>query len=171
MAKEIIKEEKQEEKTTEKKMRGNAPKVEEATLVRILGKDVRGDKKVRVGLTKIRGVSWSFSNAVCRALKMDSERKVSELSENEIKTLEEFMRNPSLPKFLKNRQKDFDEGVDKHITGADLKLRHEFDIKRLKKIKCYRGVRHSNNQPVRGQRTKAHFRTNRKKSGAVGVKK
>ena len=72
---------------------------------------------------------------------------------------------------MKNRQKDFEDGENKHISGADLKLRREFDLKRLKKIKSYKGVRHSHGLPVRGQRTKANFRKNRKKSGATGAKK
>jgi small subunit ribosomal protein S13 len=50
-------------------------------------------------------------------------------------------------------------------------LRKEFDIKRLKKIKAYRGVRHSAHLPVRGQRTKANFRKNRKPSVAAAKKK
>mgnify|MGYP003994385531 CR=1 FL=1 len=62
------------------------------------------------------------------------------------------------------------EGVSWKV-GIDLKLRKEFDIKRLKKIKSYKGVRHNYNLPVRGQRTKANFRKNRKKSGAKGAKK
>jgi small subunit ribosomal protein S13 len=72
---------------------------------------------------------------------------------------------------MKNRQKDFDEGEDKHISASDLRLRKDFDVKRLRKIKAYRGIRHAAGLPVRGQRTKANFRKNRKKSGAVGVKK
>ena len=160
-----------EEKTEKQNKNPQQPKIEEVTLVRILGKDIRGDKKIQVGLTNIKGISWSFSNAVCQELKINSNKKIGELKENEIKKIEEFIKNPQLPRFLKNRQKDFDDGTDKHISGADLKLRNEFDIKRLKKIKCYRGNRHALGQPVRGQRTKAHFRANRKKSGAVGVKK
>src|SRR3989344_2028209 len=88
----------------------------------------------------------------------------------EIKDSEEFAKDVDAPSYLKNRQKDFDDGKDKHILGSDLKLREEFDIKRLKKIKSYKGARHSAGLPVRGQRTKSHFRKNRKKSGAVGVK-
>ncbi len=146
----------------------NIQKQEERTLVRILGKDIRGDKKISSELTKIKGISWSFSNSICRTLKIDPDKKASELS---LKEIENFMGNPKVPEFLKNRQKDFDDGTNKHLTGADLKLRNEFDVKRLKKIRSYKGNRHTFGQPVRGQRTKSHFRTNRKKTGAVGVKK
>ena len=66
-----------------------------------------------------------------------------------------------------NRRKDIDTGKNIHIIGSDLSLQKEFDIKRLKKMKCYRGVRHSTGQPVRGQRTRSHFRKNK----SVGVAK
>ena len=60
-------------------------------------------------------------------------------------------------------------GENKHLTGSDLELRNEFDIKRLKKIRVYRGYRHMARLPVRGQRTRGHFRKNRAKG--VGIKK
>jgi small subunit ribosomal protein S13 len=145
-------------------------KHEEATLIRVLGKDIRADKNVIVGLTKITGISWAFSNAICKILQIDAQKKVSELTQEDLEKIEKFMKNPKVPAYLINRQKDFSDGENKHIIGADLRLRTEFDIKRLKKIKSYRGIRHNLGQPVRGQRTKSHFRTNRKKSGAVGVK-
>jgi small subunit ribosomal protein S13 len=144
---------------------------DEVKLIRILGKDLRGNMKIFSGLTKIQGISWTFANAICKAIDLDKNKKVQELDEKEIKVLEEFMKSPDLPGFLKNRQKDFDEGEDKHIVGADLKLRKDFDVKRLRKIRSYRGGRHAAGLPVRGQRTKSNFRRNRSKSGAVGVKK
>ena len=64
---------------------------------------------------------------------------------------------------------DFETGEDKHLIGADLELRKEFDIKRLKKIKTYKGYRHGAKLPLRGQRTKGNFRRNKAKG--VGIKK
>ena len=104
-------------------------------------------------------------------LKLDKKKRIQDMSAEEIKKIEDFIKDPQIPAFMKNRQKDFDDGEDKHVSGADLKLRREFDLKRMKKIKSYKGVRHSHGLPVRGQRTKANFRKNRKKSGATGVKK
>jgi len=144
---------------------------DDVRLIRILGKDLRGDKKIAAGLTQIRGISWALANAVCKILKIDDDKTVQDMSEDDITKLTDFMKDPSVPAFMKNRQKDFEDGEDKHISGADLKLRTEFDVKRLKKIKSYRGTRHTLGLPTRGQRTKANFRKNRKKSGAVGVKK
>jgi small subunit ribosomal protein S13 len=142
----------------------------EVTLVRILGKDLPGNKKLFVGLTRVKGISWAFANAICKLLDLDKEKQIQDLQPEEIEKLENFIKNPELPSFLKNRQKDFDGGEDLHLQGSDLDLRKEFDVKRLKKIRSYRGNRHALKLPVRGQRTKSNFRRNRKKSGAVGVK-
>jgi len=144
---------------------------EEVTLIRILGKDIRGDRELLPGLTNIQGISWSFANAICAVLRLNGKTKIQNLEKKELDRIETFAKNPKVPGFLKNRQKDFDDGKDKHIVGADLKIRKEFDVKRLRKIKSYRGGRHAFNLPVRGQRTKANFRKNRKKSGVTGGKK
>jgi len=145
-------------------------KDDDVTLVRVLGKDIRGDIKVGTALTKIDGISWALSNATCKELKLDMTQRIQDISKDDMVRIEEFIKNPNVPGFLKNRQNDLESGEDKHISGSDLKLRKEFDIKRMKKIKSYKGVRHSANLPVRGQRTKANFRRNRKKSVAAAKK-
>ena len=144
---------------------------DDVNLIRMLGKDIRGDKQLFAGLTQIKGISWTFANAVCKILKLDKKKKIQDISPEEMVKIEEFIKNPEIPGFLKNRQNDFEDGEDKHLVGVDLKLRKEFDVKRLKKIKSYKGVRHSANLPVRGQRTRANFRKNRKQSVAAGKKK
>ena len=130
-------------------------------LIRILATDMPVNKGIYPALTKVKGISWTFANAICTKLGFAKSKKVGELSEKEIAMLTEFVKNPQLPKFILNRRKDFDEGKDSHLIGTDLDLRKEFDIKRLKKIKCYRGIRHTTGQPCRGQRTKSHFRKNK----------
>ncbi len=143
---------------------------QEERIVRILSKDIRGEMKIYPGLAKIKGISWAFSNAICNALKIDRNRKISSLTEDEIKKITDFVQNPEgIPPFLFNRRFDFNSGKDLHLIGADLELKSEFDVKRLKKIKSYRGYRHMAGLPMRGQRTKSNFRRNRKKG--VGIKK
>jgi len=144
---------------------------QEVSLVRILGKDIPGMLNILPGLTRIKGISWALSNAICKSLQINSEKKIQELEKKEIESIETFIEKGDIPGFLKNRQKDFDEGSDQHLIGSDLSLKQEFDVKRLKKIRSYRGTRHSLGLPVRGQRTRSNFRRNRKKSGAVGVNK
>jgi len=146
-------------------------KEEDVVLVRVLGRDIRGDIKIKSALTKINGISWSISNAVCKILELDQNMRIQDFSKDELTRIEDFMKTPELPLFLKNRRNDFDSGDDLHMSGMDLKLRKEFDLKRLKKIKSYKGVRHIVGLPVRGQRTKANFRRNRKPSVAAAKKK
>ena len=157
-------------KEKEKKDKPEKEKIEEI-LVRIASKDIPVRKSVYSGLTLIRGISWGFSNAVCKKLGIDRKKKIEELSKEEVKKIEEFIKNADVPRFLKNRRNDLHSGEDKHLNSSDLDLQKEFDIKRLKKIRSYKGVRHDARLPVRGQRTRSNFRKNRRKSGAVGVSK
>ena len=137
-------------------------------LVRIAGQDIPGSKNIYVGLTKIKGVSWSISNAVCRNLELNINKKISELGKEGIAKIEKELENLNAPSFLKNRKADFDSGKDLHLLGVKLDMRKEFDIKKLRQIKSYKGIRHSLKLPVRGQKTRSHFR----KTGiVVGVKK
>lgn len=138
-------------------------------IIRIASKDIPGNLSVYTGLTKIKGISWTMSKIVCKNLNFGIDRKIGSLTEEEIKKIEEFIKNPKAPNYLLNRQKDFETGEDGHLTGVNLELKKEADIKRLKKIKSYRGLRHSAKLPVRGQRTRANFRRNKQKG--VGIKK
>jgi len=148
---------------TEQKMQ--IQKKDEGRIVRILAKDIEGKMKVYAGLTKIKGVSWSLSNAVCKTLKIDKNKKIGALTSEEIQKISAFVKEPKVPKFIINRREDFSTGKDKHLSGSDLDLQREFDIKRLKKIKSYRGFRHMAGLPTRGQRTRSNFRPNKKKAG------
>lgn len=141
--------------------------VDEGSLIRILSTDIPGNKNVYTGLTRIKGVSWSLSNAICHCLHIDKRKRISTLTKEEIEKISEFIKNPKVPVFLLNRRFDLESGESKHYTGTDLDLKKEFDIKRLKKIRSYRGLRHAIGAPVRGQRTRSHFRKNK----VVGVMK
>ena len=156
-------------KKNQRPQNAEAENLYKGRILRIMQKDIEGGMKIYPGLTKIKGISWSLSNAVCKKMGLDKNRKIESLSESEIKKLEEFLKNPDIPKYLKNRQKDFETGKDEHLIGSTLELKKEFDIKILKKIKSYRGQRHAAGLPVRGQRTRAHFRKNRLKG--AGIKK
>mgnify|MGYP001559838136 CR=1 FL=1 len=141
----------------------------EEKLIRILSKDIEGGLKTYVGLTKIKGISWSLANAICKSLKLDKNRKIGSLSKEEIEKINGFIKNPKIPAYLLNRKVDYETGENKHLIGSDLELQKEMDIGRLKKIKSYKGYRHAMGLPLRGQRTKSHFRKNKKRG--VGIKK
>jgi len=137
-------------------------------IIRIWQTDVPGNKNVYCGLTRIKGVSWAISNAVCHILGLDKAKKVETLTKEEIQKIEETLKAHKFPKFMLNRRNDFNTGVDAHLLSNALELSEELDVKRLKKIRSFRGWRHAMGQPTRGQSTKAHFRENRKRG--VGVK-
>jgi small subunit ribosomal protein S13 len=141
-----------------------------ASIIRILQTDIPGNKHLLTGLTYIKGVSWAISNAICKILKMDPDKRVSDLDEKEITNITEFLNNPKLPEYLLNRRNDFETGEDGHLITTGLDMKKEFDIRRLKKIRSYRGLRHAFGHPTRGQRTRSNFRAKGKKK-AVGVKK
>jgi len=137
-------------------------------LVRMIDADIDGNKKLYHALTKIKGVSYAFSNSLCNILKLDRNQPIGSLSDEKLKEIEMTIRNPKeFPSFMFNRRKDYESGEDKHLSSTDIKLVKGFDIKRLRKIKTYRGSRHASDLPARGQRTKAHFR----KGTAIGVSK
>lgn len=137
-------------------------------LVRISGQDISSSKNIYTGLTKIKGVSWSISNAVCQRLNLNRGKKIYELSKTDIVKIEKTLDNLDVFNFIKNRRADFDSGEDKHLLGVKLDMRKDFDIKRLKQMRSYRGNRHALKLPVRGQRTRSNFR----KTGiAVGVRR
>ena len=137
-------------------------------LIRILNTDIPGNFKLGYGLTKIKGVGTNLSHAFCIRNHFDESKLLSDLSEVEVKDIEGKLKaGVNIDEWMLNRQRDYDSGEDIHIFTTDLKFRTEFDIKRLQKVKAYRGMRHAAGQPVRGQRTKAHFRKNSGKSSGV----
>lgn len=170
--KDFIKSEKQDKRKVESLAKAEKKKLHEEesteTLIRISGYDIPGSKNIFTGLTRIKGVSWAVSNAVCVKLGIPKSKKIIELSKPEIQQIEEFLKTFPTYSFLKNRRFDRESGETNHFIGPNLDIKREFDIKHLKEIKSYRGLRHSLKLPVRGQRTKSHFRS---KGTAMGVKR
>ena len=135
-------------------------------LIRVADTDIIGQKSILHGLTKIKGVGLSFSNAICETLNINKTDKIGAIDEKTKESIEGKIKNlEGIPTWMLNRKKDYDTGVDLHLTGPKLKLTKEFDIRRMKKIKSYKGFRHMFQLPVRGQKTKGNFR----KAGSVGV--
>ena len=139
-------------------------------IVRIANTDLDGKKPILHAMKKIKGVSFMFSNMVCNLTGIDKHKTTGELSGEEEKKLNDFLEDPvkhSVPSWMLNRRRDLATGADMHIVGADLKYQTQNDIKLMKKIKCYKGVRHSAGLPARGQRTKSNFRKNKGKAQSV----
>jgi len=141
-------------------------------IVRIANTDLNGNKKVVDALRNIRGISFMFSNMICSLTGIKKKSIVGNLNDSEISKLDEAIRNPeklNAPSWMFNRRKDYETNENKHLTATDIKFVQENDIKTLKKIKSYKGVRHILGLPVRGQRTKSNFRKNKGK--VLGVKR
>lgn len=141
-------------------------------IVRVANTDLDGKKKLLTGMTKIKGIKMMYANMVCNLAGVDSAKRVGDLEDSDVEKLNSVIANPKkfgAPEWMLNRRKDYGSGESVHLVTTDLVVSHEDDLKRLKKIKSYRGFRHTWGQPVRGQRTKANFRKNKGKG--MGVKK
>ena len=143
-------------------------------IVRIANTDLDGSKPLYHALNKIKGVSFMFANALCNFSNIDRNKIVGKLTQDEVSKLEGMLKNPAeygFPFWMLNRRKDYESGADKHLLGSDLKWQIENDIKLMKKIKSYRGVRHMSGLPVRGQKTKNNFRKKKGKGKSLGVQR
>jgi len=142
-------------------------------IVRIAATDLEGAKPLKQSLLKIKGIGHSMVNAVCKVSNINKDKKTGLLNQEEAKKIENIIKEPlnfKIPNWMLNREKDNETGEDKHLSGVDLKLSKDFDIKRLMRIKSYRGLRVSVGLPVRGQKTKSNFRPNKRKGKGLGVK-
>lgn len=135
-------------------------------IIRVANTDLDGQKKIIDSLRKIRGINFMFANAICVEAKVDPMSMTGKLSDEQIKQIQDVVADPTatnIPSWLLNRRKDYQTGEDQHLIVNDLLIANEDDKKRLKKIKTYRGLRLQAGLPVRGQRTKSNFRSNKGK--------
>ncbi|MEI6532269.1 MAG: 30S ribosomal protein S13 [Candidatus Roizmanbacteria bacterium] len=121
-------------------------------MVRLLGVVLPDDKRIDYALTILYGIGWSNANKILLSANIDSSKRVKTLSEDELKKLVQV--------------------IDK-VYKIEGELREDItdDIKRLRDINCFRGIRHMRGLPVRGQRTKSNGRTKRGKRKTVGALK
>ncbi len=143
--------------------------------VRIANTDLDGNKQVMYALSKIKGVSIMLANAVCTLAGVDKFQKIGTLSEDKVKRLNQVIDDPlnnNVPEWMLNRRRDPETNEAGHIVGPNIRFVQDNDIKNMRRIKSYKGMRHARGLPVRGQRTKSNFRRSKSKGkGALGVKK
>ena len=123
--------------------------------MRILGADIPDNKKVEIALTYVFGIGRTRAREILENTNIDFSKKSKELTPQELNKIKEYVE--------KN-----------YKVEGDLRREIASDIKRLKDIKCYRGIRHIKRLPVRGQSTKRNSRTvrgNVRKSVGSGRKK
>jgi len=109
-------------------------------MARIAGIPLPPEKRIEIGLTYIFGIGRSKSNKILQEAKIDKNKKVKVLTEDEVNKIRQI---------IEKREK---------IEG-DLRKEVTTNIKRLVDIGCYRGLRHRRNLPVHGQRTRTNSRT------------
>ena len=139
-------------------------------IVRIVGNDIPGERKLLVGLTQIKGIGHNFATAIATTLKIDTNSNIGHLTDANVQEIEKLITNPSaanFPSWFLNRQRDIETGKDMHLLTSDSPFTLRNDIERERITASWRGYRHLSGLKVRGQRT----RTSGRKGGAVGVAK
>lgn len=137
-------------------------KPEFRNLVRIISTSIEGSKLMIPGLSIIRGVGPRLAQAICRVAGIDENTRIGLLTDAQIAKLEEMMKDPikfGIPKWMVNRQKDIRTGKDLHYVGNELELVNRMDVDRMKRTRSWKGIRHTWNLKVRGQRTRTTGRT------------
>jgi len=137
-------------------------------LVRVANTDIRGDQLVYLSLTGIKGIGRRMGWTLAKMAGVDPKARLGHLSDEEIEKLKNVVEEEiekTVPTWMFNRRKDLITGEDHHIIGTDVDLVVREDISLMKKIRCYRGIRHELGQKVRGQRTRSTGR----KGAVVGV--
>ena len=121
-------------------------------MARIAGVNVPSSKRLVVALTYIFGIGKKYSNDICSSINIDKNKRVNDLTEDEIIKIREF--------------------IDKnYVVEGDLRRTVSTNIKRLTDLGCYKGLRHRNKLPVRGQRTHTNARTRKGKAIPIAGKK
>jgi small subunit ribosomal protein S13 len=121
-------------------------------MARILGVDIPRNKAIRIALQSLYGVGPKVAADVLTKSGINLEKSSNDLTEEEIQTIRKYL----------------EEG---YMVEGDLRREVGLNIKRLKDMACYRGVRHKKSLPVRGQRTHTNARTRKGPAVAIAGKK
>jgi small subunit ribosomal protein S13 len=118
-------------------------------MARIAGVDLPNEKRIEAALPYIYGIGPSLTSVILKKCQIDPNTRAKNLSEEEVNKLQ--------------------KAVEEYKVEGDLRREVQANIKRLQEISAYRGIRHSKNLPVRGQRTKTNARTKRGKRITIGT--
>lgn len=137
--------------------------------VRIRNTDLDGTKAVHIALTGIKGIGPRTSRTITALANVDPRAVLGKLDDASIERIATAVDTyiEQVPDWMVNRPKDVYTGESRHLLGTDLTLVNDEDVNRMRKMRCYRGIRHETGQKVRGQRTKSTGRTGM----TVGVKR
>ena len=120
-------------------------------MARIKNIELPNEQQAWIGLTAIYGIGKNLGKTICENAKVDPQKKVKDLTEDEVNSLR--------------------KEVDKHTTEGDLRRDVQMSIKNKMEINCYEGIRHKKGLPVRGQRTNRNAHTRKGRGKVVANKK
>ncbi|PYM14802.1 MAG: 30S ribosomal protein S13 [Verrucomicrobia bacterium] len=120
---------------------------------RILGVDIRADKRIDIALRDIYGVGPVNPKEILTRANIEPNIRARDLSEQQLSQIVHAIQD------------------GKYVIEGDLRREIGLDLKRLQAIKCYRGIRHLRGLPVRGQRTQTNARTRKGPRKTVGVQR
>ena len=109
-------------------------------MARISGTTIPKDKRIVISLTYIYGIGPSLSKKILQEARVDENKRTKDITDDELKRIRELIEK-------------------KHRTEGELRRERRDSVERLKRIDCYRGVRHRRRLPVRGQNTRTNNRT------------
>ncbi|MDO5037266.1 MAG: 30S ribosomal protein S13 [Tissierellia bacterium] len=121
-------------------------------MARIAGIDLPREKRAEIGLTYIYGIGRTSAQKILDATGVDYNTKIKDLTEAEVGAIREEIDN-------------------NYEVEGDLRRDIAMNLKRLREINCYRGIRHKQGLPVRGQKTKTNARTRKGPKKIVSKKK
>ena len=121
-------------------------------MARLAGVDLPREKRVEIGLTYIFGIGLTSSKEILEKTGINPDTRVKDLTDDDVAKLREIIEN-------------------EYTVEGDLRRNIAYDIKRMKDIGCYRGIRHRKGLPVRGQRTKTNARTRKGPAKTIANKK
>ena len=122
-------------------------------MARIVGVDIPRNKKIVFSLCYIHGIGSSTASRICELAKVDREKRVQNLSEKQISSIREIISS-----------------LEINVEG-ELRSFNAMNIKRLKDVGAYKGLRHRRGLPANGQRTKTNARTRKGKKRTIGLGK
>ena len=122
-------------------------------MARIVGVDIPRNKKIAFSLCYIHGIGLSTALKICEKAKVDTAKRVQELTEKQISKIREIISS-----------------LEINVEG-ELRSFNAMNIKRLKDVGAYKGIRHRKGLPANGQRTKTNSRTRKGKKRTIGLGK
>ncbi len=118
-------------------------------MARLLGVEIPNEKRIEIALTYIHGIGRTKSNQILKLVNINPDNRVKSLTEQQLSQLGKIIE-------------------EKYKVEGELRQKVYRDIKRLKDIRSYRGIRHKLGLPVRGQRTRTNAVTRKGRNLAVG---